>query len=367
MVKKLTVEQARDLRARSQLYNPRAKRPGTAPGAVEHVIGLQAQDLNAASLQLRARTTGLTGTDFVRALHVERSLVRTWCFRGTLHIVAAEDVRWVLEILGNRLVSSSRRRNAALGIDECDAGRADHLITGALEKNGPLTRAELFERLNAKGVSTAGQRGIHLLSHAGYRALICYGPPRDGVDTFALMDEWISLGRTRSPDEGIVELVRRYVRGYAPATVADFQWWSGLPAAECRAAWEGLAGELAEVKAGDATAWLPAPMKKQCAGGRAWARLLPSFDPCLLGYKDRSLIVEARHAKKVNAGGGIVRPVLVVDGKVTGTWKSVKKAGSVEIRLELFEKLSEEVSRSLDADVSDVGRYLGVKTSLVVL
>jgi hypothetical protein len=367
MVTELTDEQARELRARSQLYGLRAKRPRTVAGAVERVVGLQAQDLNAASLQLRARTTGLTRTDFEDALGVERSVVRTWCFRRTLHVVPAEDVRWILGVLGNRLVDSTRSRYRELGIDECEVARTDKLIADELARHGPLTRAELFERLNARGISTSGQRGIHLLSHAAFRALVCYGPTRAGRDTFVLMDDWIDAGRSRPPADGPSELARRYLAGYGPATVADFQSWSGLPAADCRAAWENISRDIREVSMGGTAAWVVGAARGRSSGEPSPARLLGAFDPCLLGYKDRSLIVDPEHARKVNTGGGLVRPALVSGGEVVGIWKPLRKKKSVDIRVEPFGKLSREAVASLEVDSADVGRYLGLEPSLEIL
>lgn len=334
--------------------------------AVERVIGLQAQDLNAASLQLRARTMGLTHEDFEHALYEERSVVRTWCFRRTLHVLPAADVRWILRVMGDTLVNSTRGRHRQLGIDECDAARSDKLIAAELSRSGPLPRAELFERLNAKGVSTAGQRGIHLLSHAGFRALICYGPRREGLDTFVLMDDWVETGRSSFPDDGPAELARRYLAGYGPATQADFQAWSGLPSATCRTAWERIADELREISTEGKPSWVLGPAGRKSSGQPSPARLLGAFDPYLLGYKDRSLIVDPAHAKTVNTGGGLVRPALVVGGEVEGIWKPVRKKSSVEVRLEPFSRLNSETMDSLEAEATDVGRYLGLKPSLVV-
>src|SRR3954471_5437826 len=193
---------------------------------VRHMVGIQAQEPRAGALSIRARTDDLTASDVRRALEDERSIVRTWAMRGTIHFVAAEDVRWLHELLAPRELPGQHRALDKLGVPDADRPRAVDTIVAALE-NGPLTRAELCEHLERAGIATDGQKAAHLPRLAALEGHVCFGPVRDGKDTYTLVDEWISPGPV--PADPLRELATRYAAAYGPATPQDMAAWSGLP------------------------------------------------------------------------------------------------------------------------------------------
>jgi hypothetical protein len=322
-------------RARSQrLLGERLRDP---LAAVRASAGIQAQDAAAAALSIRARTTGLMRVDVERALVEERSIVRLWAMRSTIHLVPSEDARWLVDLLGPIGLRGAHRRLGQLGVPEEDRPRAVAAICAALREHGPLTRAELMEHVARAGVETAGQAAAHLPALAALQGLVCFGPPaRGGKPTYALRDDWLGRDLPRlTRDEALAELARRYVRGFAPTAPEDFASWSGLPLRDARAAWGVIAPRSPDPP--------PAPNPPV-------VRLLPAFDTYLLGYRTRDAVVPPKHARRVWPGGGIVRPTVVANGRAVGTWR---RTGA---RVELEPFPGTEVDA--DDEVADVQRFL---------
>jgi winged helix DNA-binding protein len=323
--------------------------PGrTAVDAVRGLLAVQAQEAGAARLALRARTQGLTASAVDAALTAERSLVVAWLMRGTLHLVAAEDHGWLLALTAPARMTGNARRLRQEGVSAVDAERAVAIIERALADEGPLARPELAERIAAQGIRTAGQATPHLLALAALRGVCVLGPVHEGGQAFALARDWIGAGL--QPTDPLAELGRRYLRGHGPATAADLATWSGLPLRDARAGLGAIAAELAEHGGGlvDLAGREP-PAREALA-----PRLLPRFDPYLLGWRDRSFAVPEQHARRVHPGGGMLRAVATDDGAVVGTWTMPR--GAVE--LEPFGDLDAGVAAALDAEAADVARFL---------
>ena len=320
-------------RAAAQLLD--AARPRSAPEVVGRLLAVQAQELRSARLAIRARSAGLTASDVDRELTTERSLVAGWLLRGTLHLVRREDYGWLHALTAPTQTAASRRRLGQEGVPPAAAERAVELIEAALAREGPLTRAELAERLAADGIRTEGQATPHLLKLAAIRGVAVLGPVRDGVQAYALAREWLG-GELPAVDRGaaLAELGRRYLAGHAPASPEDLATWAGLPLRDARAA-------LADVDPD-----VPIPVEPP-------PRLLPPFDPYLLGWKDRSFMVSPEHARRVHPGGGVLRATATVDGVAVGTWSL--SGGRVEI--DPFAPLAPEHAAALQAEAADVERF----------
>ena len=277
----MTADELRALRTGAQrLHRPRG---ATAAGLVRHLTGVQAQDLPSAELALRARGTEPTAASVRAARLDERAIVWTWAMRGTLHLLAAEDVRWLLELLAPARIRGARGRLAQLGHEGDTPERAVAAIEALLSAEGPLTRAELAERLAARGFRTEGQATVHLLWFAAMRGVVCHGPERDGAPAFVLLRDWVpEAPAPRDRDAALAELARRHLAAHAPAEPRDLAAFAGVTVTEARAAFKALAGELDEMEGPEGPLWAlraaPPP-----AAPPGTVRLLPSFDPYLLG------------------------------------------------------------------------------------
>ena len=367
----LSGDQVRLLRMRAQRLTPQP--PGTVAGVapiVKDLCGIQAQDARAATLGVRVRSADLLAADVEYARVQERTIIRTWGQRGTLHLLATEDLGWLLPLFGPVFIAGDRRRREELGLDEDTCARAISVIRDVLASQGALTRAELVEQLAARGIRLTGQARPHLLYRAALEGIICLGPERGAEPTYVLLNDWVEPGRaTLSPEAALAELVLRYLQAYGPATPEDLAAWSGMPISRIRPAWPRIADQLLEVEVAGSPAWMlktyaawldepptPAPI----------VRLLPGFDIYLLGYQNRDLAVPRQHAKRINAGGGILHPVLLVDGRAVGIWKSQRKKNHLDVIVEPFDQLAPEVYPGLEVEVTDLARFLEVQASLHV-
>jgi hypothetical protein len=363
-------DQVRRLRLRAQrLTLDTGQASADAAGVVRALCGLQAQDVRAAPLGVRVRSVGLVAADVERARVVERTIVRTWGPRGTLHLLAAEDLGWLLPLLGPVVIAGSRRRYTELGLDEDTCARSARVIREALAGEGPLTRAGLAVRLSAQGIPTQGQAIAHLVAQAALEGILCLGPDPGATPTYVLLDGWTNVGQPLSPDAAQATLAHRFLAAYGPATPADLAAWSGLPMTQVHPAWQSLRDELIEVEVAGAPAWMLAAHAGRLEEQPAFpplVRLLPAFDTYLLGYRTRDLAVPREHARRVNAGGGIVHPVLLIDGRAMGTWRWQRGRSSVDVVVEPFDGLAPAARPGLEAEVADLARFLGVEVRLRV-
>jgi hypothetical protein len=368
----LTLDQLRHLRLRSQRLvraTIEADAPANVGQLVYDICGVQAQDATSARLALRARCDGATEAGVERARVVERSLVRTWMMRGTLHVVATEDVGWLLALFGPRSIAGGQRRYAELGLTEAICTRAVAVIRAALEGGVALTRAELAQRLDSLDILTAGQAIIHLICRAALEGVVCYGPDRAGKPTFVLLEDWIVTGSPLSAEEATTALARRYVAAYGPAGPGDMAAWSGLTIGAVRAAWSCIAQELLEVDVAGTPMWFPrtrAAWLDTAPSAEPHLRLLPAYDPLLLGYRGRDIFLEASFARHIHPGGGLFHPALLVNGIVAGSWRFRRVRDYVEFIVEPFAALPAVLLPLLQAEAQDVGRFLGTQGILRV-
>ena len=371
----LSDDQACLLRLRAQLLTP--QQPAEVIGVahiVKELCGIQAQEAPAAALAVRVRSNGLLATDVERARVQERAVIRTWGPRGTLHLLATEDIGWLLALLGPVFIAGDRRRREELGLDEETCTRGIKITRNVLAEQGPLTRAELVEQLAIHGLRLEGQARPHLLSRAALEGIICFGPDRGTEPTYVLLSDWVDQehrGHSLSQEAAHTELARRYLKAYGPATPEDLAAWSGMPMSKTRTAWQRIVGQLIEVEIANRSAWMlksrsawldELPAHALAQGHAPIVRLLPRFDTYLLGYQKRDLSVPSQHAKRVNAGGGMIHPTVMVDGRVVGTWKSTCKKNYLDVVVEPFDELAPGVYAGLEAEVADLARFLGVQS-----
>ena len=366
---RLTEDQVRMLRARAQRLTPQqgGKKPSVSQ-ILQEVCGVQAQELPAAALAIRNRSSGLAASDVDSARLQERSVVRTWCMRGTLHLISVEDFGWLLPLLGPKLLAGSRRRLAQMGLDEAAVAKAVPIIGEVLASRGPLTRAEIARELSQRsGIQAEGQARIHLVYQAAMNGILCCGPERGNEPAYALVEDWVGPLHPLPRAQALKELCLRYLRAYGPAEPRDLAAWSGLSLSEARRGWEQVADLLKEVDLNrrqmwvltEQTGWLdesPPPTPT--------VRLLPRYDAYLLGYANRDLAVAPEFAKRINRGGGIIHPALLVDGRAVGTWETKRRRDSLSVVIEPFEELDGSYLAGIRAEVSDLGRFLGVEAKL---
>jgi hypothetical protein len=367
MITALSEAEIRRLRMKNQGLGGHEARPPSVQAATSRVVGLQAQEELAAALSVRGRTSGLSLADVRRAREEERSVVRTWLLRGTLHLVASEDLPWLLPLLAPRFLLRGTRRREELGVDAHVLEKSRGVIVRALA-GGPLGRRDVVAALRRAGLPAEGQAPIHIIRQAALSGLVCYGPKLGREDTFVLLRDWIDY-RARPASEVLLhELAARYLAGFGPATPEDLAAWSGLELRQARRGWELLAPRLVEIPTPWGPLWSLAAQRDAEAVPRSHTvRLLGRFDTFLLGYSTRDLLVDPRFAREVNAGGGIIHPAVLVDGRVVGTWRVDAKNPRRGVAVQPFRPLPVESVERLKHEAKDVARFLGRQLGFTLL
>ena len=273
---------------------------------VRHLIGLQAQLPSAAGLAVRVRTSGLHAGDVQRDAAPGGPLVRTWLMRGTLHLAAADDLGWLLGILAPNVLRASRRRYAELGLDSGTLARAIDVLGRPLRATPGYPRGVV--RRAGRARHRSGRPTWHPSGAACGSARVAHLRADQGHEQTWIRREVSTTQPVDDREEALATLARRYHSAYGPAGPRDLAAWSGLSITEAQRAWR-LAGDLPGEANGP-------------RGGPSTVRLLPHFDPYLLGYAGRDHAVPPRHRRRVWTGGGYVLPTVVRDGQAVATWKS---------------------------------------------
>lgn len=305
--------------------------------------GAQAQVMSAAEMQLAARSDA-TAADVRHALWEERSLVKTWLMRGTLHLVPSDDLPLYTAAMQGDWVNT---RNPWLSYLQISAAQMIRLIDDIAEAMGdtPMTRQQILARVgsgHSERVRETLQSGWGgMLKPVARRGLLCFGPSRGQSVTFVNPRHWLASWRDVDPDDAIAEIARRYLRAYGPATRHDFARWWGLWPGAARAAWSRLSSELTQVVVdGDLADVLTADLNALSdASIEGSAVLLPSFDPYLMGHRSRDHLFEKAHTTKVSRAAGWISAVVLLDGRVEGTWTHSRGRGALKIVVAPFRRL----------------------------
>ena len=332
--------------------------------AVQAVVGVNAQLLSAMALSLRARVAGLTWEALEASRGQARDLVRTWCMRGTLHLLPAAELEALLAAISpNDVAAAWRWLEKRAGLAGARARRVVDTSYEVLKRAGPLPRRALMDAVSAEvGFETQpAAAGVVFLN--GMLGRVCFGPLDGAEPTYAALDDW--LGRpvrlAGSPDH--VALARRYLHGYGPATPRDFAAWWGLSLGEAKAAWAGLGAELVEFQVDGQALWLLAADAQALPDTVLSVRLLPAFDTYLLGYAAREFAVPKPYQKHIFHGGQVV-PTVLVDGLAAGTWHYEQRGGQMRIAVTPFAKFSRAERELIADEAEDIARFYAAQAAL---
>lgn len=351
------------------LAGPRGRTPRDVVG---RLAAVQAQDLRGAlrSVALRTAattaqqgTTALQGTaaDVVRALDAGE-VVRTWPMRGTLHLVVAEDLPWMVALMTERPRAAAAARRRELGLSDAQVTTARGALEEALASGPGLSRAEVLGLWEDAGLPTAGGAGYHLLAHLAQTGVICQGPMRAGEQLFVLVSRWVPdgrvLGRDLDGEAALAEIALRYVRGHGPVSAQDLARWTGLPLGPVRRGLAAVADRVTTLDLDGRTLHVAPELLEVAPEQHEEARrtmLLPGFDEVVLGYADRTVTLRKQDEQRVVPGrNGVFRPTVLHDGRVVGVWRVVGSGRSRRVETEEFEPWS----RSLTREVAVLGQEM---------
>jgi hypothetical protein len=331
---------------------------------VGDIGGAQAQVMSAAELQVGVRVD-CSVKDVRAALWKDKTLVKTWLMRGTLHLVPSEDLPLYTAAMRTRWIKAS---NAWLKLVELSATELQTLIDaiGEALDDSPRTREDLIATVG-KGRSER----IQLLLKSGWggilkpvsrSGLLCFGPNRGQSVTFVRPQRWISSWREVDPDEALVEVARRYLRAYGPATKEDFtRWWGAWPGVG-KAAWGGLTHELIPVSVEGRLAEMLAEdlPRMSRTGAGPFLQLLPAFDPYLLGHNTRDHLVEAAYVARVSRTAGWISAVVLIGGRIAATWSHTIAKDTLHIAVDPFRRLPAKARPAIRLRAGELAATLGL-------
>ncbi len=330
---------------------------------VRWLVAVQAQDYAGAKWSLALRMRAARDRAIDRAFN-EGSILRTHLLRPTWHFVVADDIRWLLALTAPRVHAASAHMYRKLELDAAVFKRSNAALAKALQGGRHLTRNELEGVLQKVGIATdIGNRMAYLMMFAELDGLICSGPRRGKQFTYALLHERAPQARTMEREESLAELSRRYFSSRGPATVQDFAKWSGLTVA---GAGRGLAavqdGLRSQVLDGQLY-WLPKSSTLD-DDGAPMAHLLSIYDEYISSYRDRSAILSKEDGARLWGQGNALAYVIVLDGRIVGTWKRTIKKDSVAIETHPFRRLTPVEKRAVAEGAERYGDFHELPTSL---
>ena len=354
-------------RLRRQQLDQRAPREALVT-TVAAIGGLQAQVMSAAELAAWVRVEGLEPGAMGRALWEERSLVKTWAMRGTLHLLpAAEFPLWVAAqgVIKPRHHAPSWQRYFGLTRAEADAmlTAIPRVLDGRL-----LTREELADAVAAEtGAAHLAEKlreGFGaLLKPSASRGDLCFAPNLGQFVRFARPDQWLGPWTPVETDTAVREVVRRYLAAYGPATREGFARWFGMPSpAGAGALIKGLGEEVAPVEIEGSPAWTLAADVAEIAQASppGAVRLLPAFDGYVIAApRDAPAVLPAAHKGRVYRPQGWLSPVLLVDGRIAGVWRHERGGNRLGVEIEPFGPLPPWARQGAEEEAERLAGFLG--------
>ena len=340
--------------------------PSDLVGVVGEICGLHAQVMSAAELGLWARIDGLEREVVQETLWKQRALVKLWAMRGTLHLLPSAELGTWLSALGTYATHWNS------GHPEMDV--LVETVHTALDGH-VLTREELalaVEQITGVQWLAEAVRSSWgwILKPASFRGRLCFAASHDGRVRFTTPTAWIG-GEIHRPDsmDALREIARGYLAAYAPLTVEDLgRWWGDGRRAGPRML-AALGDEVVEVDVEGQRAWMLARDVGEMASSSPphTSRLLPAFDPWVIGAligqppasRCAELLLAPGQRARIFSAQGWVSPVLLVDGRMAGVWKHVRKGRRLSVEIAPFAGLPAWSRTQLEGEAERLAEFLG--------
>jgi hypothetical protein len=317
-------------------------------GMVRRLVGVQAQDFAGSKWALGLRLIGVDDAEVERAFNAGE-ILRTHLLRPTWHFVTPADIRALLLLTGPRVLAQNGSMCRKLSLDALTLRRSTAAMARALEGGRHLTRDALRAVVQHAGIATDGlQRMAYIMMHAELTGVICSGALEGRQFTYALLEERVAAPPPPDRDAVLADIAGRYLTTRAPATARDFAKWAGLTIAEASRAFDAL----------------PASRPIRVPAKAPRVHLLSIYDEYISSYRDRSAIVAPAHGQRLIQQGAALAWVIVLDGRIAGTFRRVSKPRAVGIQPTLFVRLSRAERDALAAAIERYATFLGLPVTL---
>jgi len=329
---------------------------------VQWMGAMQAQDFSMVNWALGVRLPNATEQTIAEAYR-RGEIIRTHLLRPTWHLVSSTDIYWILGLTAPHVKRLLRSRHRDLELSESTVNRSKSIIEKSLVGGKHLTREEILLQLRNDGISTEGQRASHLMLICELDGIVCSGMPNGKNQTYTLLEEWVPKTSSFNREAALAELAKRYFTSHGPATIQDFIWWSGLPVKDAKSALEMVKSDFISEKIEEHIYWFSEFVPVSKIGNEA-AYLLPAYDEYIISYRDRSASLLSADHKKAISENGFFRPIVVVDGKVCGTWKRRQMKDKVLISPEYLRLITPKEKEQIEEASKLYGRFLSQKTEM---
>lgn len=346
-----------------------------AIGVIDDILGLNAQGALNYNISLWNRVSGLENDFISRALYENRSLIRSWLMRDTVHIVPSTSFHTLRRALRDSLMREWNRWTVKTGRKDDTSSWEPYYarILEALE-GGPQTMAEIVRHVERSGgVDRATiSRIVREMSLTG---LVCHatskGPWYHNTEhKFARVDRWMPKPANEITErEAGAYLAEMYLEAYGPASVSDFAYWSGMRVREAAPIFEQISGSIEKVRIeGKRGKYLilsrDANALSQMGEGPSWVRLLPQFDALIMGHRDKSRFLDPQLKGEVFLPRANVAATILVNGQVKGTW-NIRKKKEWELALSPFHRPESDERELVEREIDDLRRFTGFDIDVV--
>jgi hypothetical protein len=359
-------QQVRAWRLRRHHLHERVPRTAMLDVAAD-IAGVHAQVMSSAELTLSARVDGLSAGDVRHALWEERSLVKTWAMRGTLHLLPAQQLPTWQAALSTRRGWEAASWLRGFGVTRDELRRLLAAVAEALD-GPPLTREELADQVAERtGSAVLGDKVREswgaLLKPAAALGLLCFAGNRGQQVQFTRPDRWLAAWRQEHPDTALDEVTRRFLAASGPVTREDYARWWGIPSpARAERLIERLGDEVIPVDVAGSRAWMLAEHADRIVRVPTTrsVRLLPAFDQYVVtATRQAAHFLPGPFRDRIYRPQGWLSPVLLVDGRMDGVWRHELRGRAVQVTIEPFAGLSSRTRRAVEAEAERVAAFLG--------
>lgn len=350
----------------SQQYLARRASQPQLLDVIRQLGGLQAQLMSAAELQLWSRIEQLSPTDISQVLWEQRTVVKTWAMRGTLHLLAASDLGL---FVAARRAFPIRRSPSYFSYHKVTPDEFAAILEAvpAVLSGVGITREQLADAValetgkpSLRQVLLSGWGA--LLKPSAFEGRLCFGPADGQRVTFVRPDQWLGEWPEVDPQQAIHEVARRFLRTYGPATSDEFGRWWGITSGQAKKVFKALGDEVAKVEVEGWQAWALASTldELQATNLTQTVRLLPYFDPYTIAVaRHHQYLMPEEHKARVYRAQGWISPVVLIDGRLAGVWEYDKQRSPITVTIELFAPVQAETQDGIEAEARRLGDFLG--------
>jgi hypothetical protein len=348
-----------------RLFNQQISAPEYADAhtLLKHMGAMQAQDFRSAIWAIGLRLKGVNISAFEKA-YDSGKILRTHVMRPTWHMVARENINWILDLTAPQVLSQTKGRYQDLELTTHMLNKSHTVLTKALEDSNHLTREEILAVLKNHKLPVAAQQLSHILMNAELHKVICSGRLKNKKISYALFDERVPKRAELHHEEALAKLARIYFTSHGPALIEDFQWWSGLSLGKVRLGIAAIEKELSVEIIGNKKFYFFENVRFKRAEMNAHY-LLPAFDEFIISYKDRSGMFTSNTYTKAVSTNGIFRPVVATaKGQIIGIWNQTTKPGERSLELQFFENVSLGISQAIEKELIRYSNFSGIKVTV---